>query len=110
VKLLLDQNRSYRLAGWLQDLFPGTVHVREVGLSAATDQEVWDHAARHGYVIASKDADFHQRSFFYGSPPKVVWLRIGNCTTDQIEQVIRSRHDELQTFAADPEATPLALS
>jgi predicted nuclease of predicted toxin-antitoxin system len=110
VKLLLDQNLSFRLAKRLQDLFPGTVRVRERGMATAPDQEVWDHATHHGYVILSKDADFHQRSFLYGPPPKVVWLRIGNCTTDEIEEVIRSNRDQLRTFAADAEAAFLALS
>jgi predicted nuclease of predicted toxin-antitoxin system len=32
----------------------------------------------------SKDTDFHQRSFLFGGPPKVVWIRLGNCSTEDI--------------------------
>jgi predicted nuclease of predicted toxin-antitoxin system len=81
VRLLLDENLSPHLIRVLNDLFPGSTHVREVGLSQATDDAVWTYAARHGYVSVSKDAEFHQRSFLLGHPPKVVWIRRGNCST-----------------------------
>ena len=73
MKLFFDQNLSPRLAGALAGLYPGSVHVREVQLHAADDDTVWAYAARHGFAILSKDADFHQRSFVLGHPPKVVW-------------------------------------
>ena len=73
MKLLLDQNLSPRLVLSLAATYPGTSHVREVGLHAADDDMVWAYAAEHGSVIVSKDADFHQRSFVLGHPPKVVW-------------------------------------
>lgn len=63
MKLLFDQNLSHRLARALADLFPDSLHVRDVGLRAADDPVVWDYARQRGFVIVSKDADFHQRSF-----------------------------------------------
>jgi predicted nuclease of predicted toxin-antitoxin system len=101
VKLLLDQNLSPRLARTLALLYPGITHVRDVGLQSADDAVVWDYAAVHGFVIVSKDADFHQRSFLLGAPPKVVWIRQGNCSTAEIEAILRDRHDELLAFAQD---------
>jgi predicted nuclease of predicted toxin-antitoxin system len=71
VKLLLDQNLSPRLVRSLAATYPGTSHVREVGLHAVDDETIWAYAAEHGFVIVSKDADFHQRSFVLGPPPKV---------------------------------------
>jgi predicted nuclease of predicted toxin-antitoxin system len=85
VRLLLDQNLSPRLVSTLADVFPRSIHVSDVGLSRATDEVVWNYAAQHGYVIVSKDAEFHQRSFLLGHPPKVVWIRRGNCSTGDIE-------------------------
>ncbi len=79
------------------------------GLQSSSDQEVWDHAARHGLVIVTKDADFHQRSFLFGAPPKVVWLRLGNCTTDQVAALILARADEIRSFAEDADGTFLEL-
>jgi predicted nuclease of predicted toxin-antitoxin system len=89
VKLLFDQNLSHKLARRLTDIFPDSTHVREVGLKEANDPVVWDYAKQQSFMIVSKDADFHQRSFAFGFPPKVVWVQLGNCTTAEVEQVIR---------------------
>jgi len=64
VKLLFDQNLSFRLVSNLSDWFPGSVHVKEVGLASASDTKIWNYAKQHGFVIVSKDTDFHQRSFY----------------------------------------------
>jgi predicted nuclease of predicted toxin-antitoxin system len=109
VKLLLDQNLSPSLALSLGDLFPGTVHVRDLGLSSAPDSTVWDRARSDGLCIVSKDADFHQFSFLLGAPPKVVWIQRGNCTTADIAALLREHHAALEAFAADPEAAFLAI-
>jgi predicted nuclease of predicted toxin-antitoxin system len=81
VKLLLDQNVSHRLCDHLADLGVTIVHVRNVGLEAADDSRVWDYAGEHGFMVVSKDSDFNHRAFLYGPPPKVVWIRRGNCWT-----------------------------
>lgn len=107
--LLLDQNLSPRLVPALADLFPGSAHVRDVGLAAASDDEVWRYAAEHGFTIVSKDAEFHQRSFLFGHPPKVVWIRRGNCSTRDLETLLRERRDELVAFEQDPEGSFLSL-
>ncbi len=110
MRLLLDQNLSPQLVRALGDLFPRSTHVRDVGLARATDDAVWTYAARHGYVIVSKDAEFHQRSFLLGHPPKVVWIRRGNCSTRDIETLLRERHPDLLASDADPEGSFLALA
>ena len=109
MRLLLDQNLSPQLVSALADVFPGSIHVRDVGLSRATDDAVWNYAAQHGHVIVSKDAEFHQRSFLLGHPPKVVWIRRGNCSTRDIETLLRHRHPELLAFDTDPDRSFLAL-
>jgi predicted nuclease of predicted toxin-antitoxin system len=110
MKLLFDQNLSHKLARRLADLFPDSTHVREVGLKEAEDLLVWAYAKQHGFMIVSKDSDFHQRSFVFGFPPKVMWLRMGNCTTAEVEQVIRRNFDSIKVFAEDDEAAFLILS
>jgi predicted nuclease of predicted toxin-antitoxin system len=77
VRLLLDENLSFRLAALLADAFPGTAHVRDVGLSGADDDAVWEHARAHGMAVASKDSDFHDRARLHGPPPRLVWIRRG---------------------------------
>jgi predicted nuclease of predicted toxin-antitoxin system len=110
VKLLLDQNLSPRLVPALADLFPGSKHVRDLGLSKSSDSEVWRAAADGGFCIVSKDADFHQMSFVLGHPPKVVWIRMGNCSTKEIEVLLRQHADAINKFADDKVSSFLAIA
>lgn len=109
MKLLFDQNLSHRLVEALADLFPGSIHVRDIGLERASDEVIWRYAAQHELVITSKDSDFHQRSFLYGPPPKVVWIRRGNCATAEIAGILRAHHADLLAFDRDPEGAFLVL-
>jgi predicted nuclease of predicted toxin-antitoxin system len=84
MKLLFDQNLSYRLVPALESLYPGSVHIRDVGLATADDETVWNYAKQHGLVIVSKDMDVYHRSILFGHPPKVVWIRLGNCTATHL--------------------------
>ena len=110
MKLLFDQNLSHRLPHSLRDLFPDSLHVRNVGLKAADDPVVWDYAKQHGFVIVSKDSDFHQRSLVLGHPPKVIWVRLGNCSTADIERLLRHYKVTIKYFENDSQATFLSLS
>lgn len=110
MKLLFDQNLSHRLARMLVDVYPDCVHVRDVGLKTATDTVIWEYARHQNYMIVSKDSDFHQRSFVLGHPPKVVWVRLGNCATGVIETLLRNHVDDIQAFEQDTTATFLILS
>jgi predicted nuclease of predicted toxin-antitoxin system len=109
VKLLFDQNLSPRIVKTLADVYPGSVHVRDVGLNNALDEAVWEYAARHGLTIISKDSDFHQRSFLFGPPPKVIWIRRGNCSTKEIEAIMRAHRTDLQEFEQGEESAFLTL-
>ena len=108
-RLLLDENLAPALARRLADLDPGSAHVRELGLAMADDEVVWHHAGAQGFVIATKDDDFRQRSMLRGAPPQVIWLRLGNCRTDDVEAVLRARYSDVLSFVADPEAALLIL-
>lgn len=110
MKLLFDENLSPRLVGLLAVEFPGSEHVRNVGLAAAPDPAVWAHAAAQGLVIVSKDSDFQHRALLLGHPPKVVWVRLGNCSTAAVEALLRARQGDLLAFEADPVASLLAVS
>jgi len=94
----------------LVDLFPGSAHVRDFNLERADDQVVWQMAAQRGFVIVSKDDEFHQLSLLYGAPPKLIWLRFGNGSTTHIVERIRARSTAIRAFEADEHATFLVLS
>ena len=103
MKLLFDENLSYRLAKALSDVYPGSGHLRDYGLRGASDDRVWQYAGENGFVIVSKDYDFSERSSLLGSPPKVVWLRVGNCTTTRAEFVLRNALARLEAFESGNE-------
>jgi predicted nuclease of predicted toxin-antitoxin system len=110
MKLLFDQNLSARMVATLADLFPGSAHVRLLGVANADDETIWLYARRHGYVIVSKDSDFFHRCMRFGHPPKVVWVRLGNCTTATVAHLLRSHYDLLLAFVADADAAFLPLA
>ena len=110
MKLLFDQNLSHRLLPLLADLLPTCQHVRNLGMKEAGDTQLWDFARNNDYMIVSKDSDFHQRSLLLGFPPKIIWVRLGNCSTQTVESVLRLHFEDIQKFASDPSATFLILS
>lgn len=110
MKLLFDQNLSHQLVGLLIAEFPNSAHVRDVGLAASPDSDVWTYAAANAFVIVSKDTDFQQRALLYGHPPKVIWVRLGNSSTAAVADLFRSRLAHIEAFAANPDASFLALS
>jgi len=110
MKLLFDENLSPQLARRLEDLFPSSIHVRDVGLKAADDPLVWEYARDNRLTLVSKDSDMHQRSFVFGPPPKVIWVRLGNCSTSQVEELLRLHSDAIEVFHDDDFASFLSLS
>ena len=101
MKLLLDHNLSPRLVDHLQDIFPGISHVALLGLDRATDVELWEFAKKEDFIIVTKDADFNDFVTIFGSPPKVVRIRLGNCTTSQVEKLLRKNHQAVEEFSQD---------
>ena len=109
MKLLFDQNLSPRLCDRLRDIWTDPVHVRTVGLATADDSTIWTYAQRHGFTIVSKDGDFSGRASLYGAPPKVIWLTVGNCSTDEIEWRLREHRERIEAFAFDPDTALLVI-
>ena len=105
MKLLLDEMLPARLASRLADLHPGSVHVADLGLSGARDTADWARALNDGYVIVTKDGDFQRLSLARGAPPKVIRIRLGNCTGAEIEHLLRAGHVEIMRALAEPDTT-----
>ena len=77
MRLLLDQNISFRLVSKLEHDFPGTCQVKSLRLANSTDKEIWEYAKIHDFIILTFDADFYDFSVVWGHPPKIIWLRTG---------------------------------
>ncbi len=110
MKLLFDENLSPNLPHRLRDLFPNSLHVRDVGMKATIDPVVWDYAKDNDLIIVSKDSDMHDLSLVLGNPPKVIWIRLGNCSTAQVENLLRRDFETISLFYTDDSLSLLALS
>ncbi|MDX9710738.1 MAG: DUF5615 family PIN-like protein [Trichloromonas sp.] len=102
MKLLLDQNISFRITSKIQDLFPGSKQVRDLGLENSKDSFLWNYAKENNYCIVTFDGDFYDLGLIKGSSPKVIWLRLGNTSTQNIENVLRKNYELIKTFLTDP--------
>jgi predicted nuclease of predicted toxin-antitoxin system len=98
------RSAARRCLPWLR------ARARRRGLAAAEDRALWECAKAGGFAILSKDADFRQLSFLYGTPPKVIWLRVGNRSTAEIEVIVRAHASDFEAFDVDPGASMLVVT
>ncbi|MPY90200.1 MAG: hypothetical protein GEU99_20030 [Luteitalea sp.] len=107
--LLFDEQLSSRLPELVADLYPESLHVVAIGLAAAPDVAVWRAAAERGCTLVTKDEDFHRLSVLHGAPPKIIWLRIGNCTTQDVVTLLQGHVDDVRRFVQQNVAAFLEL-
>jgi len=98
MKLLFDANLSPRLVRLISDLFPSSAHVEDFGDLAAEDGEIWAYALQNKFTIVTKDADFDAMSRHASNPPKIIWIRRGNCSTSVIANMIRANSDAIASL------------
>jgi predicted nuclease of predicted toxin-antitoxin system len=102
MKWLFDHNLSLRLVKSLADLYPDSNHVYLIGMDRVGDDIIWEYARNNGYIIVSKDVDHTDRCRLRGFPPRVIWVRTGNCPTNHIEGLLRKHHNAILSFENDP--------
>lgn len=103
MKLLFDQNLSFRLVSKLKKDFPEAQQVRSLALENANDQKIWSFARENNYTIVTFDADFLDLAQLRGIPPKIIWLRVGNMSTNTIAQVLQNHKKTIERFCCDDE-------
>jgi predicted nuclease of predicted toxin-antitoxin system len=109
MRLRFDQNLSFKLCQTVDDLFPGSMHVRLLGLSDVDDRVLWDYAKENDLMIVSQDADFAEMAALFGSPPKVIWLRAGNRSTAAISALLRRHAEVIVEFSGDDNTACLEI-
>lgn len=99
MRLLLDENISWRLTRLLSDEFGDVQHVTDTELgTSSTDEMIWDYALQNGQCIVTNDDDFHSLSGLKGFPPKVILLRMGNQSTRYLAEVLRGHKEDIRQF------------
>ncbi len=109
MRLLFDQNLSYRLVTSLQDIFPQSQHVRLDGLAGQEDAVIWEYARTNGFVIVSKDADYLAISSRLGHPPKVIRIGLGNCSSAEVVELLRFHREEILRFCQEEDSAFIEL-
>jgi len=109
LKLLLDQNLSYRLLARLEDVFPGSTQIHRLGMEHADDTTIWRVAQEKGFTIVTKDSDFYERSLVLGFPPQVIWLKCGNVSSRQVEEILIRSREAIQIFLQEARAACLEI-
>ena len=89
--------------------FPGSTHVRLIGLGGASDTGIWEWASQQALVLVTKDEDFLDLSVSRGCPPKVVCLAIGNASNAATASLLLQQAETIERFCFHPEAGFLLL-
>lgn len=101
-KLLFDNNISYKVLKNIEDIFPNSSHVMHQKLDFATDLRVWQFAKQHHFTIITKDSDFNELAIYKGIPPKIIWLKTGNCKVAYIELLLKENQEIIKSFIENP--------
>ena len=109
MKLLLDQNLSFRLLEKLDPVYPGSTQVKQLNLDLADDLSIWHFAKDNGFIIVTKDSDFHEFSLLYGNPPKVIWLKCGNKPRWYVLALLLNNQDKIEAFFEDGDHSCLEI-
>jgi predicted nuclease of predicted toxin-antitoxin system len=109
VKLLFDHNISHKLVPRLADIFPSSTQTRLLNFGRTNDPQLWLFAKVNEYIFVTKDRDVAELAILRGAPPKIIWLRIGNCTTMAIERTLRAEIEAIIAFVDDPDRVVLEL-
>lgn len=103
MKLMFDQNISFRISKKLKDHFPNCIHISDCGLSNCEDLEIWEYAKENNYTIVTFDSDFYDISLINSHSPKIIWIRTGNLTTNEIANLLIDNKNKISSFVNELE-------
>ena len=102
MKVLIDQNISFRLLSHIAGIFSEVIHIKSLGLTDANDYQIFMVARQQGFVaVLTQDEDFYNLLLEHGVPPKIIWLRTGNCSTAFLAEVILRNAALIKNFLED---------
>lgn len=108
MKLLFDQNISFRIVKKIEIVFPNAQQVRRLRLENSSDSDIWEYAQKNDFTIVTFDSDFLDIATFRGFPPKIIWIRTGNMTTNYIAQILFEKQEIIKNFIHDKEYENIA--
>jgi predicted nuclease of predicted toxin-antitoxin system len=109
VKILLDQNISFRVIKLLSIDFDEVEHIKRLGLTNSSDVKIWEYALKNDYTIITFDSDFIDLATLKGSPPKIIWLKFGNSNNLKIANKLLAKSDIIRDFILNKEVDILEI-
>lgn len=102
MKLIFDNNISYKIIKKLDLPNTETIHVSNTSLSKpAADVDIWKYAKQNDYTIITFDIDFEELSILQSFPPKVILLKLGNSSTEFIANYLKNNFSVVEEFIAN---------
>lgn len=101
MRLLFDQNISFRVVKQLKATFPEVVGVRECGLFNVDDYQIWEYARQNNHTVVSFDEDIPDIGSVRGFPPNIIWLRTGNLSNQSIIDLFKDHSEQFAAFIAN---------
>jgi len=99
LKFLIDNALSPVLAKKLQEAGYDALHVRDIGLASATDDEIFTYALRENRIIVSADTDFGTiLSLQQQSKPSLILFRRSTRKPERQAEVLKENLPSLEEF------------
>ena len=109
MKLLFDQNISFRIVAKINSIFPNSKQVRQVKLEDIKDTLIWKFAKENDFTIVTFDSNFSDIANLQGHPPKIIWLRGGNMTTNSIAELLKVHQENIRQFIENKEFESISV-
>lgn len=106
--LLFDQNISFKVVARILDHSPGSKHIKDLNLVDYKDSDIWRTAKEKYLTIVTFDSDFIDLANIKGHPLKIIWLRIGNTSTQGIADKLIEKSVLIKAFIEEPKFQDIA--
>ena len=91
-RLLIDENLPFSLGSRLGVDY---IHAPQIA-EQASDSLLWQQARENDWVVLTRDTDFFDRLLVRGTPPKIVWVRLGNVRKNDLLRMLEDRWPAVQ--------------
>lgn len=111
-KIWVDANISPAIAKWMSEFTGYDVKSAFVlNLYYLSDKDIFEMGRNAGNVIlVSKDSDFPELVTQLGTPPKLIYLRVGNCDNRKLWRIIKPNIKEALNILTTTDTSIIEMS
>jgi len=101
MRLLLDENISWRLPAYLRPHCTAVLHVQDIQLDSSPDTNIWRYARQHSYDVLTKDGDFLRLVLAEGFSPRVVAVQNAQVLVAKLAKFLLMRLPQPEAFVGE---------